>query len=175
MAGVKDSLKPLAAVETTPALHGTLERGETWLGSDEEYTKGLLGYDQVTLFRDYSRLTIALKSGAGEDLPASEKLSTGQRGLLTGVYAREYRGDRIASGSMIFTRPFFRNRIGVLNAEAFGDYAVCRQDEEQWEKEGLGFNLAYRFWRFPLPIGGGATYSLDDKDWQFSIAVGGMF
>ena len=175
MAGVKDSLKPLAAIETSPSLQGSLERGEPGFGSDESYTKGMLNFDQVTLFRDYSQLTVALKGGAGEDLPPSQRLSTSQRGLLNGVYAREYRGDRIAAASAVFTRPFFRNRIGVLNAEAFGDYAVCWQHDEPGEKEGLGFNLAYRFWRFPLPIGGGATYSIDDHNWQFSFAMGGMF
>jgi len=42
-------------------------------------------------------------------------------------------------------------------------------------KQGVCFNVVYRFWRFPLPMGGGLTYSLDDDNWQVSFAIGGMF
>jgi len=175
MAGVKDSLRPLPKSETTRALLGSVERGEEWLGSDFEYTKLMLNASQVTLFRNRSMLSLSVKSGWGNDLPASQRLSTSQRGLLAGVYAREYRGDGIAAGSAVFTRPFFRSMIGVLNAEVFGDYAVCWAEGGEWKKEGIGFNVAYRFWRFPLPLGSGITYSFDDDNWQYSWAVGGMF
>ena len=175
MAGVKDSLSPLPKSETVRSLHLSLEKGETWLGSDAAYAKIMLTAGQATLFRDRSMLTLSLKDGWGDDLPPSQQWSTGQRGILTGVYAREYRGDSIAAASAVFTQPFFRNAIGTLNTEVFGDYAACRADGEQREKEGVGFNLVYRFWRVPLPFGGGATYSFDDRNWQISFAVGGMF
>jgi outer membrane protein assembly factor BamA len=175
MAGVKDSLRPLPKNETTRNLLGSVERGEDWLGSDFEYTKGMLSASQVTMFRNRSMLSLSVKGGMGDDLPASQQLSTSQRGLLAGVYAREYRGDSIAAGSAVFTRPFFRSIVGVLNAEVFGDYAVCWAEGGEWKKEGIGINVAYRFWRFPLPLGSGITYSFDDDNWQYSWAMGGMF
>jgi hypothetical protein len=175
MAGVKDSMKPLPTTETARSLELGLERGETGLGSDSDYTKSMLTVNQATLFRDHSLLKVALKGGAGNDLPPSQELSTGQRGLLTGVYAREFRGDSLAAATAVYSRPFFRNMIGALNAEIFGDYAICQAEDNTGEKQGAGFNLAYRFWRFPLPIGAGMTYSFDDNNWQTSFAMGGMF
>ena len=175
MAGVKDSQKPLPEIEMSPSLHLSLERAETWLGSDEPFTKASVAAGYLTLFRDRSALSVSAKGGWGDDLPASQKLSTGQRGFLAGVYAREYRGDSVAAASATYTRSFFRNMVGVLTTQVFGDYAVCWDGDEQGEKQGVGFNLAYRFWRFPLPLGSGATYSFDDENWQLSFAVGGMF
>jgi hypothetical protein len=175
MAGVKEGLKPLPSTETTHHAGLSLERGESWLGSDADYTKGMLSASQVTIFRDRSALAISLKGGRGDDLPPSQLLSTGQRGLLAGVYAREYRGEALAAGTASFSQPFFRTVVGMLNAEVFFDYAACWADEERREKQGAGLNFAYRFWRFPLPLGTGATYSFDDENWQLSFAVGGMF
>jgi hypothetical protein len=175
MAGVKDSLKPLPKIETARSLELGIERGEEWMGSDSDFTKSLLTASQATLFRNRSLFTVALKGGVGNDLPPSQELSTGQRGLLTGVYAREFRGDSLAAATAVYSKPFFRNIIGALNAEIFGDYAVCQAEDSTGEKEGAGFNLVYRFWRFPLPIGAGATYSFDDRNWQASFAFGGTF
>lgn len=175
MAGVKDGLKPLPAIETARNLELGIERGEDWLASDADFTKSMLTASQATLFRDRSLWFVALKGGAGDDLPPSQKLSTGQRGLLTGVYAREFRGDTLAAATTVYSRPFFRNMVGTLNAEIFADYAICRAGDQEGEKEGVGLNLAYRFWRFPLPIGAGTTYSFDDNNWQVSFAMGGTF
>ena len=175
MAGVKDGLRPLPAIETTQNLELGIERGEDWLASDESFTKSMLTASQRTLFRDRSLWSVALKGGAGDDLPPSQELSTGQRGLLTGVYAREFRGDKLAAATAVYSRPAFRNMVGTLNTEVFADYAICWDDDQEGEKEGVGFNLAYRFWRFPLPIGAGMTYSFDDNNWQVSFAMGGMF
>ena len=175
MAGVKESLTPLPSAERSANLQLSVERAQTWLGSDAEFTKVMLTADQATLFRYRSTLRFSLKGAWGDDLPASQQLATGQRGIMTGVYAREFRGDTLAAGSAVFTQPSFRNMVGFLTTEVFGDYAWCAAGDEQWRKEGAGFNLFYRFWRFPLPLGGGLTYCFDDSDWQFSFAVGGMF
>lgn len=175
MAGVKDSLKPLPKIEFTRSLGVSFERGEIFLGSDEEFTQAGGSVRQSVLFRDRSRLSLSVKGGWGDDLPPSRRLSTGERGYMQGVYAREYRGDRIAAASASYSRGFFRNMVGQLTAEVFGDAAWCWADDEQWEKQGAGFSLFYRFWRFPLPFGGSTTYSFDDENWQFSFAVGGMY
>ncbi|MDZ4199681.1 MAG: POTRA domain-containing protein [Kiritimatiellia bacterium] len=175
MAGVKESLKPLSRMETARIIRLMMERGEPGLGSDEEYTKGLAGVDQAVLFRNRSMLSISLKGAAGDRLPPSQLWATGQRGLLKGLYAREYRGESLVAGSVSWNQPFLRNRIGLMTAEVFGDYALCRNDGNSHEQSGIGLTLTYRFWRFPLPLGGGATYSFEDDNWQYSIAVGGLF
>jgi hypothetical protein len=93
--------------------------------------------------------------------------------MLYGAYAREYRGDRIAAATASYMRPFFRNMLGLLTAEVFADSARCWSRGDARDKQGVGFGAVYRFWRFPLPFGGSAAYSLDDRNWQFMFAVGG--
>ena len=175
MAGVKDSLKPLPAAENTESLTVNLERGEEFLGSDAGYTKVLASASHGTLFRSRTAVALAFMGGWGDDLPPSQQFSTSQRGLLTGVYAREYRGDRVAAATASCTQPFLSNMLGQLNAEVFADGAWCWLDDQEWSKQGVGLNLVYRFWRVPLPFGGGVTYSFDDSNVEFAFAVGGMF
>ena len=89
MAGVRDSLKPLQEIEMTPSMDLSLERAETWMGSGEPFTKVAVTAGYRTLFRDRSALSVSAKAGWGDNLPESQKLSTGQRGFMTGGYARE--------------------------------------------------------------------------------------
>jgi outer membrane protein assembly factor BamA len=174
MAAVKDSLTPLPAVETRLTGLVSLEHAEPGWGSDDAFTKAMGTATLSTLFRDRSQLLVSVKGGWGDEPPPSQRLGTAQRGLLTGVYAREYRGDNLAAATVSYTKPVLRNMLGILNVEAFGDAAWCWTSDDQWEQRGLGLNLVYRFWRFPLPLGGGATYSFDDGSWQYSFAIGRM-
>lgn len=175
MAGIKDSLKPLPRRKTTRGGNISLEKGDKLLDSDFEFSKVTLGINQSTTFRKRSRLSLSLKSSLGLDLPPSQLFATNSRGGLKGVYVREYRGDKIVGTNINFFYPFFRNMTSSLSGDLFLDYAICWKNRSQWEKRGVGFNFAYRFWRFPLPFGFGYTYSIDDKNWQTSFAVGGMF
>ena len=175
MAGVEESLKPLPKPETTWGVLMTVERGDELVGSDVNFTKvtGLLRH--TTLFRNRSYFEAAVNGGIGYDLPESRRFVTNRLNGLKGVYAREYRGESIAVATAEYSYPLLRNQVGGLIGKGFLDLAICRQDNQQFERQGVGLEVAYKFWRFPLPLGMGITYSFDDRNWQYSLAMGGMF
>jgi hypothetical protein len=174
MSSVGHALVRLPKPETARRFSLSVERGDEALGSDEEYTKLQGAVHQTTLFRDWSALTLAVRGGVGESLPPSQMFATSRQAGLYGVYAREYRGDYLLSGGVRYHREFFRNRVGYLGADAFLDLAGAWDGDEYWTREGIGLNLAYRFWRFPLPLGLGWTYCADDNNVQVSFAIGSM-
>ncbi len=175
MAGVEESLKPLPNLETTWGVLMTVERGDELLGSDVNFTKvtGLLKH--TTLFRNRSYFEASMSGGVGYDLPESRRFVTNRLNGLKGFYAREYRGESIAVATAEYSHPLFQNRVGGLIGRSYLDLAVCRQDDKQFERQGVGLEVSYKFWRFPLPLGLGITYSFDDRNLQYTLAMGGMF
>lgn len=175
MAGVRNRLLRRSEREHSSRVQISMERGEPLLASDYDYTRLQVAGEQAVLFRDWGRLAWRTMAGYGINLPESRRLATGDRGLLAGTYAREYRGDAIAATTLSYSRPFFSSRLGAFQAEVFFDAAWCDGASGWADTAGAGLQLAYSFWRFPLPLGGGYTYSFEDENWQFSVAIGGMF
>jgi outer membrane protein assembly factor BamA len=175
LAGLEESLKPISKKETNWGGLLTIERGDDLLGSEVDFTKvtGQVKYN--VLFRDRSLLEIALNGGIGVDLPESKRFATNRLNGLKGFYAREYRGESLTVLTAEYSHPLFRNEVGGLIGKGFLDLALCRQDRKEWGRQGLGLEVSYRFWRFPLPLGLGVTYSFDDRNWQYSAAMGGFF
>jgi outer membrane protein assembly factor BamA len=167
MADLEDRLKPLICVKTDYGFQLAAEDG----GS---YTKFTASADRLTTFCDKGRLSLFVKGGAGTGIPDSQLFATNRRDGMLGTYAREFRGDRIAVSNIDYRHPFIKDKTGQLIGEAFAEFASAYGN--QWNsKEGAGINLTYQFWRFPLPLGFGYTYSFDDNDWQVSASIGGAF
>jgi hypothetical protein len=175
MAGVQDASQPLLRARTTRSARLEMEGAHSLWGSNESFVKAEIRVRQQTLFRNRNRLSLSLGAAAGGSLPPGQMLTTSRAPGLQGVYAREYRGDRLASGSAAWTRGLLRSRLGGATAHVFGEYAVAWEHGRPRSKQGLGGRLIYQFWRFPFPLGAGYTYSLDDRNGQVSLALGGMF
>lgn len=175
MAGVQDRLQPRTGNDWSTRVSGAIERGDSVLGSDAEYVRATAGLRVSRHFEDWSRLTLGLMGGWGTRLPESRAFTAGEPGALAGRYARDHRGDRLLAASLGYGRPFFRSRVGTLHTQAFADVARVVGPETRGTTTGAGLSIAYTFWRFPLPIGGGVTYGFRDRDAQFSLAVGGAF
>ncbi len=175
MAAVEDELQPTRQTETHWGGRMSLDYAPEWLGSDREYVKLGGRLDRRTIFRDRSRLSLFTHCTWTSAAPDGQLPSTNRGHGLRGVYAREYRGDTLVSAGISYQRPFWTTRIGSLSANIFSEYAAAWFDGGYGAKEGVGLSLAYRFWRFPLPLGMGYTYSLDDRNGQYSFAMGGMF
>ncbi|MEW6184185.1 MAG: hypothetical protein AB1585_00430, partial [Thermodesulfobacteriota bacterium] len=175
MAGLEESLKPLPKIETSWGVLLTIERGDELLGSDRNFTKATAQLKHNTVFRNRGHLEAALNGAVGSDLPESRRFATNRLNGLKGVYAREYRGESLAVATAEYSYPLFQNRVGGLIGKGFMDLALCRQDQKEWGRQGVGLEVSYRFWRFPLPLGLGITYSFDDRNWQYSAAMGGVF
>jgi outer membrane protein assembly factor BamA len=175
MADMKEKLKPLARAYTEHGLQTGLETSAAVFGSESEFCKLTVAASRMTLYRDRSTLLFSLKGGYGVNVPFGQLFATSRRDGLIGVYAREYRGDRLLSAGSSYRHPFLRNGLGQLYGELFAEYAAAFLDSNRYDREGAGLRMTYAFWRFPLPLGFGYTYSFDDNDWQASIAFGGMF
>jgi len=175
MADLQEKIKPLPQTIIDYDCQASVEGASKTFGSDAQFGKVALSGSRSVYYTDRSRFSVSMKTGYGVNVPSSQLFVTDRRDGLLGVYAREFRGDKIVTANTAYHRSFFRDSHGQLNGEVFCEYAECFFDSGQGQKEGVGCNLTYQFWRFPLPLGFGYTYSLDDKDWKISAGFGGMF
>jgi len=175
MADLQENFKPLPRITMDYGCQAAVDTAFTALGSDAQFTKVSLSASRAINYVDRSRLSVSMKTGYGVNLPFSQLFVTDRSGGMEGVYAREFRGDQIITGNISYRRSFYRNRRGQLVGELFCEYGECFFKGRQGAKEGAGCNLTYQFWRFPLPLGFGYTYSIDDNDWKVSAGFGGLF
>ncbi len=180
MADLQENFKPLLCTTVDYGCQTSLDGSIKAFGSDSEFSKISLSGSRVINYTDRSRWSVSMKAGYGVNLPDSQLFVTDRSAGLLGVYAREFRGDKIVTANTAYHRSLLRNSHGQLNGEVFCEYSECFFDNPQVSsregaKEGVGFNLNFQFWRFPLPLGLGYTYSIDDKDWKISAAFGGLF
>ena len=174
MADLADNLKKLTQDKTEYGFLTSLETSGPETFSDYQFSKIAVSANRLTSYKNRSKLQFVVKSEQGFNLPFSQLFATNRRDGLVGVYAREYRGDSLMFGNGSYRYQFFSNRIGHLDGVVFAEYATVSLNSQFKEKEGVGCNFSYQFWRFPLPIGFGYTYSIDDNDWQASVGIGGM-
>lgn len=175
MADLKENLKPLPATTIDYFSQTTLETSAKAIGSGQEFGKVSFSGSRTVNYTDRSSFEMYVKGGYGVNVPFSQTFVTDRSDGLEGVYAREFRGDKIAAANVSYRRPFFKSSRGQFIGEAFGELADCFFDSQQGLKEGAGFNIAYQFWRFPMPLGLGYTYSFDDNDWKASASLGFIF
>jgi hypothetical protein len=152
-----------------------VENSGRLLSSDLPYTKTTLSLARKTVFSRRNTLTASTRFSAGTSLPSSQMPATNQENGLRGYYAREFRGDSAVNSYLSYAHPLYMTMTGYFVIESFYDWGVCFFDGARRDRQGTGLNLSYRFWRFPLPIGFGFTYSFDDENWQTSFSVGGRF
>jgi hypothetical protein len=176
MAEVKDWI---ASRLSSPAMVSdyqiAFEKGDPILGSESAFDKFSCMISQQTTFSHKNTLQTSLRYGEGSWLPLSQLFATNQKDGMKGFYAREFRGDSIINANIIYAHPLFISLRGFMSVEVFTDYAVCWMYGVRYEKQGAGGVISYRFWRFPLPLGMGYSYSFDDKNWQFTFSLGGRF
>jgi outer membrane protein assembly factor BamA len=175
MADYKENFKPLPRTTIDYGFQASVENSNRALGSDDEFSKMSLSGSRAVNYTDRSRLSLSVKTGYGYNLPFSELFATDRSDGLMGVYAREFRGEEIATANVDYRRPLYRNTHGQFTGDVFAEYADCVFNGQQGQKEGVGFNVSFQSWRFPLPLGLGYTYSFDDRDWKVSTSFGGRF
>jgi len=175
MADLEENFKPLSCSKAEWGFSASIESALKELESEHDYVKTVVSATRETKFCDYSRLLFCARVGLGSTLPFSQLFATNRAAGMMGVYAREFRGDDIGVASADYRYPLVRNRRGVLNADIFTEAAVVTAGAANYGKQGAGCNLSWQFWRFPLPLGIGYTYCIDDQNWQASFSIGGMF
>jgi hypothetical protein len=176
LADLQMRLQPLPAPRLDEGVSATYNDAGAWTGSEYEYSYEQVRSDTVLSWGSHRTLTLRVAGSHGDNLPPNRYLTTGRSDAgLQGDYAREFRGDDVLGVSLIYSHPFRTTTRGVWEGSVFAETARAWFDGQAWEKEGVGAAFWYRFWRFPIPIGFGTTYSIDDRNFQFSAAVGGRF
>ncbi len=153
----------------------SLETAGAWSGSDFNFSKTALTLEHSTAWGAWNRLTLRCGAAVSANAPESQLPATGRETGLIGQYVREFRAPRLTNFGALFSRPLTASRRGTLQAAVFAEAAFDPAAARATVQKGVGLSLAYRFWRFPLPLGLSCTYSLRDRDLQISAAIGGRF
>ncbi|MFA6582837.1 MAG: hypothetical protein WCS77_00955 [Elusimicrobiaceae bacterium] len=144
---------------------------------DSEYDYSILQatWRGVWEFREHDKLAFRVSGTKGWSLPFTQLIPTGPNVGLRGQYRREWRGDKGIGGTASFSHFLSRSKRGILAVESFAESAWVWNGNSRYNQSGAGINLYYQFWRFPLPLGLGYTWSFADKDWVISMSAGFPF
>ncbi len=153
----------------------SVKNAGAWSGSDFNFSKTALTLENSTVWGAWNRLTLRCGAAVSANAPESQLPATGRETGLIGQYVREFRAPRMMNFGTLFSRPLTASRRGTLQASLFAEAAFDPGNVQATVQKGVGLSLAYRFWRFPLPLGLSYTYSLRDRDLQISAAIGGRF
>jgi hypothetical protein len=176
LADLDTRLRALPAPKWESGAQVDVQRGDSWTASDFSYARVNANAGTSVSWGLHQRLSVQVAGGKGWDLPFDRLFATGSDTALQGVYSREFRGDAAAGGSVSYSYPFRITRLGVWEGMTFAEGGwIWNNGGESRDKTGVGATFYYKFWRFPVPFGLSATYSLDDKNLQISAAVGGRF
>lgn len=175
MAGLTERLRPLRRPQWASGGELRLLQARSLTGSSTVYGGIQARWQTSYAWGAHQSVSLSVAGLHGYGLPASRLWATGRQTALQGTYAREFRGQSAGGVSVAYNRRLRATRLGLWQAGVFAEDARAWFDRRGRDKMGLGATFFYRFWRFPLPLGVGYTYSLDDSQGQVSAAIGGRF
>ncbi len=175
MAGLEERLRPLRRPRWVSGGEVRLLQARALTGSSTVYGGIQTRWQTAYAWGGHQNVSLSVAGLHGYGLPASRLWATGRQTALQGVYAREFRGQSAGGMSLAYNRRLRATRRGVWQAGVFAEDARAWFDRRGRDKMGFGATFFYKFWRFPLPLGVGYTYSIDDSEGQVSAAVGGRF
>lgn len=149
--------------------------GGAWTGSD--YTVSKLGTQLSAAVELKQRHMLVLEAKAQHAVKADFSDQISSTDLLSGQgrYDRLILGKRGAGVNATFIYYLLRNQTGLLSVTPFYETAWIYAGGAYRNHSGAGATLAYRFWRFPLPLGLNYTHNLTDGSNQVSFVLGGSF
>ncbi|MDD4005480.1 MAG: hypothetical protein PHW69_09825 [Elusimicrobiaceae bacterium] len=148
------------------------QRAGGFTGSTNDFSLLQIAVHNSWEFIEHDRLSVNLAAAKGWTLPFTQLIPTGPAIGLAGQYSREWRGEQGAGATASFTHLLSRSKRGQLVAEPFFSQAWVWNKDTRYPQTGAGLNFYYKFWRFPLPLGIGVTYSLQDCDITTSFSAG---
>jgi len=150
-------------------------RAGNFVGSEYDYSALQLAWRGVWEFERRDKLAFRVSGVKGWTLPFTQLVATGPNVGLRGQYRREWRGDQGAGATGSFSFFLSRSKRGLLVMEPFAEGAFVWNGNTRYNQTGAGVNFYYQFWRFPMPLGLGYTWSFKDKEGVFSMAAGFAF
>jgi hypothetical protein len=177
LADVGERIRPLPEPRLRLGAGAAADLGTAALGSDFDFTRYTLEGSAQWEFVQRHTLTLRVVGTQGFGLPFSQEIPTNGALGLRGNYVREFIGTQGVGTSLGGNYLLHQSRRGVLSVDAFVESATVQGGAAGGggTLNGVGGGLHYTFWRFPLPLGLGYSYSLTDRNGQVSFAAGGRF
>ncbi len=176
--GLSDKKKMLAdlpAPQYAYAADLSFTLGGKWSGADYDITKLSATALWQTETRSHNIFFLQLKAQDSYSSPFSDQiLSTDLLGGQ-GRYRRLIRGSRGAGATVSFLYYLLRNNTGLLSLQPFYELAYVYAGGAYRDHSGAGATLAYKFWRFPFPLGINYTRNLSDSSNMVAFVLGGSF
>lgn len=175
LSDLEDQLKPLPRVKVSQIYEAQFSNCGRALGSDYDFSELHLGWTGLWELPQRHVAQLKVYGIKGWNNPYSQLIPTGRPIGMQGTYAREWRGDKAVGAMASFAYFVSRSKLGLTAGEPFIENGYVWRGDTLYRQTGVGLNVYYRFWRFPLPIGLNYTYSLVDKDSEVSAMVGFSF
>ena len=176
--GLSDKKKMLADLPVPKYAYAgdiSFTAGGAWSGADYDITKLTLNGLWQTETKKRHTFFIQFKVQDTYGSPFSDQvLSTDLLGGQ-GRYRRLIRGKRGAGMTVSVLYYLLRDNTGLLSLQPFYDLAYVYAGGAYRDHSGAGATLAYKFWRFPFPLGINYTRNLSDQSNVVAFVVGGSF
>jgi hypothetical protein len=150
--------------------------GGRWTGSDYHINKIALGGELLWELKSRHLITLFAKAQRALDAPFSNQIESSDLLFGMGIYDREQRGKGGISTGVSATYFFIRNKTGLLSLTPFYELAYITSGGNSYSPHsGVGAELTYHLWRFPLPMSINFTQNVDDGTHHIGFKVGGRF
>lgn len=171
----KKMLSDLPAPQYAYAADVSFTAGGKWSGADYDITKLSATALWQMQTRQHHVLFTQLKAQNAYGSPFSDQiLSTDLLGGQ-GRYRRLIRGSRGAGLTVSVLYYLLRSNTGLLSIRPFYELAYIYAGGAYRDHSGAGATLAYKFWRFPFPLGINYTRNISDNSQMVAFVLGGSF
>lgn len=176
--GLTDKAKSLQNLPQTRYGYATdlyYTDGGSWTGADYRVSKLGASVEWAAELKQRHMLVLGVKAQDAIKTDFSDQIESTELLSGQGRYDRLILGKRGAGLNATFIYYLLRNQTGLLSVTPFYETAWVYAGGNYRNHSGAGATLAYRFWRFPLPVGLNYTHNLTDGSNQVSFVVGGSF
>lgn len=170
----KEALKDLAERKFGYKLASSFQQGYKWAGNDYKILKLYTEAQTNIEFKNRNLLLFYLKWQNSFGSPFEDEVQTHDL-LDFGKHLRQRYGRQGVGTGFSYVWYIIRNNLGLFSLSPFYEFATVYEDKHYYNQSGVGANLSYQFWRFPLPVGLNYTYGLNDHCHQVSFIVGAKF
>ncbi|MDR0291879.1 MAG: hypothetical protein LBI01_03795 [Elusimicrobium sp.] len=171
----KSALAPLNAPKLSYTAGVSQTAGGGWLGADYDINKTALNFDVLYELKTHHTFYFGVKAEDGFNSPFSDDVKSLDLLSGTGKYSRQIRGARGAGFGAAITYYLLRTETGLLSLQPFYELAYVYNDNTYRPHSGTGVTLAYKFWRFPFPLGINYTHNLSDSSNMVGFSFGANF
>ncbi len=172
----EQALRDLPRVRMGKLAEISYTTGGSWTGSDYHINKIALSGELLWELKSRHLITLFAKAQRAFDAPFSNQIESSDLLFGMGIYDREQRGKGGISTGVSATYFFIRNKTGLLSLTPFYELAYITSGGNSYlPHSGVGAELTYRLWRFPLPMSINFTQNVDDGTHHIGFKVGGRF